>query len=391
MRGRHDRTDQTEAPIAGSGPIQPIGPASADKAKAARRDAGTDAPPSVEPLAVRGFFVSAVLLLLLLVVVDLWANHHLGLGFTNPGWLAGFFAVFSALAGWVEKQFEESEGKALKKVVRRWTRKLFSPRALAVLYGSAAILVASTSSVMVVGYEPDDVDLVAAEDLIHGSKATRDRAATASGTEGTAEKGTPHAGGWRVGGRLFVITGPFGRDFELAVPGYLSTVVDVRPIVGQRIVPDRDLEPTPSLLLRPPLSGLRALALCDESSGEPVCGTLEAWTTSETGDRIELARWRGGASASVLLTGGSKQVPSERMVEWRMELLGLGFSADDRRVPSTLLHWKRPVLVEPTRPLEPGMVVEVVVRTKAGVPVASAQVHVERSTFQDVLMTEEAP
>jgi hypothetical protein len=308
------------------------------------------------------FLLRAVLFLILIVVLHLWWDRHRG----APPWSAGFTATaaaaITAAFAWFDRIADESEKRQIHEAILKLVRNLFSIRVLAVAYVLFAVLGLSYSSVIVLSdtaLETNDVRLSPVD-------APRDE---------QVQSVTPSA---RLA-RFPVLTGPFGRPFLVRADGYLPQTFDVYPITGLTVRLERDLRVSPSVLFRPPTVALAEL----QNAGSFV---VRAASKSRS---TELFSEKGKRSS--FLVGRTRVIPSDLLEVWTMELeAGLTLTEDDarRRILSrTLLEWRRPSLVTPSVPIEPGMLLTAEVCSAAGGRMATAQVTVTSDPLIDVPMT----
>ncbi len=281
-----------------------------------------DAPLSPQPAAGPRLLGRATALLALLVGLDLWSSHHLGVGLSQrPVWLgvvmASWTGAFSflekTLAAQREKALAQERDDALDRVRAVLGRVLLSTPLLTGLGIALLVVVLGYSSVTLVSAADIDADAVtlAPADLGHGE----------------SESGAV----WRLGSdppRFLVRSGPFGRSFRLAVPGYLTTIVSVPALTGLQLAPERDLRRTPTLLLRPPVVALLVLA-----QG----GVIEV----SDGSRVLVSE--ACACPHSLLLGGRGTLPADSLVRWQIELIGLrAVKADSPVLQQTLAAWLHP-------------------------------------------------
>jgi hypothetical protein len=299
-------------------------------------------------------------LLILGVAADLWSLRHLGIGLSSPGWLSTIVASVTGVSAWLDRLVDEEEKKRWAGKVRSGLRPLLATPVMVILALSLGIFALSYSSVMVIsadGKVPQGVRLVP---LGGGGKPFA--------------IGDPQ--------RLVVYTGPFGQTFRLEVPGFLPKVVSVPVLQGLRVVPESDLQRTPTLLLRPPSSVLKLLAVPGASL------RLQVWK--------EGAGWRPHGSftcartpcpAGSYLVGRSQPVPPELLAQWRMELQAN--SSEEGEIARVLLAWKNPRHLKGVPAVTPEMLVRVEAFSRAHKRVASASFLVGKENFQDVALRKE--
>ena len=302
----------------------------------------------------------AISLAVLIIGADFWAQKHLGFGFSDPGWLAGISALVASGIGSVEglllKQDKEKFGRKVHGLLRR----LLSFRIQAILYLVAISIALMLSTIVVI---PDDAS--------RGAKVT----VSFLDSDKTIERELSRDGSPE---RILVSTTPFGRPFSIKSQNYLARSFDVFPLFGRTVRLGEDLQPAPSVLLRPHWKALRTL----ENDGS---------ITVRLADSGEILAENNGKRASFIV-GTVRSFKPENSGIWRLELLA------DRTASSTeartLLEWSRPVFLTPTRELEPGMILEVTITTASGTTVAHTRYTLGRDRLADVpigMVLEDAP
>lgn len=311
------------------------------------------AAPVVRPVA-RPVFSRAILLLILLVCLDLWASRHLGIGLSRrPAWLGVITASWVAAASVLDRALEDEEKKSAAKRVRDILRRLLATPVLIALAFVLAVLGLSYSSVKVLG----------------------DAEARGAKLDPVEPEQDP---GWTVLGEpgRFVVPGGLasGRAYRLSVPGYLPTVLTVPALTGREILPERDLRRVPTLLLRPLPATLGSFG-----GG----GRLEVWAP---GERRPIAGSACGCRASFLL-GRKQPIPSDALSRWSLELRALNAAPEGSSLLSeTLLVWSRPQHLKLSKDVLPGEALDIRVFSKAGKLVARTSFTVTEESFQDVLL-----
>lgn len=317
----------------------------------------------------RPILIRAVLLLVWLVALDLWAVQHLGLGLSEPGLLGLVVTSYTAVVALVDRLAGKEQMNRIAERFLRPGRLLLEPPVLILLYLSLALVALSYSSVLVLTSEGETVEGVRLVPLVHESPV------------------------WHFGEpkRHVVYSGPLGQPFRLNVPGYLPAILPVPPFRGARVVPERDLRRPLTLLLRPPVTALGALQdkgarlqvdFLDQKRGSPwrrhsaVCPAYPCRQQSYL-----IGRWQ--------------RVPSDLLGDWRLEVLASGYQDGAPQLWGSLVAWKEPhrmkaLLSDPPLPdLVPGMRLRAVAVSEGGVVVARAEVTLGEEDFQDVHMTKE--
>jgi hypothetical protein len=75
---------------------------------------------------------------------------------------------------------------------------------------------------------------------------------------------------------------------------------------------------------------------------------------------------------------------------WKLETESLGFGDVDKDSASTRLQWKRFTLLAPGVELQPGMILDARVITRAGVVIARARTTLREDNLADISMTEDS-
>jgi hypothetical protein len=304
--------------------------------------------------AARPVFSRAILLLVLLVCLDLWASRHLGIGLSRrPAWLGLITASWVAAASVLDRVLEDEEKKSAAKRTRDALRRLLATPVLVALALLLAVLALSYSSVRVLG------------------------SAEARGAKLDPVEPEQHPG-WTVRGEpgRFVVPSRLtsGRVYRLSVPGYLPTVLTVPALIGREILPERDLRKSPTLLLRP-------LPTTLGSFGDG--GRLEVWAPYEP---RPIASSACDCRASFLL-GRRQPIPSDALSRWSLELRALNAAPEGSSLLSeTLLVWSRPRPLALSRDLRPGDPLDIRVFSKAGNLIARTPFTVTEESFQDILL-----
>lgn len=294
--------------------------------------------------------IPTVTLLVLLAAVDLWCTRHLGMGLTDPRWLGAVGVSFGAAAAILDFIAPKRDKDAIPNKVRGVLRVLLSPKAQIVALVVVVAFGATLSSVVVLPEpeaQPAALQLTALED-----------GQTHTAVLQPGENPDP----------FLVQTTPFGRLFELKLDGYLPLRFEVFPLVGATVSPGDDLEPSPTLLIRPHWKALRALE-------------DNATLVVKLGNGTELVRDKG--SRSSFLVGRNQSLPSTSLGTWGLELNAEAGVAENVRA-RTLLEWSRPKHLVPAQELAPGMEIDVMVVSAADKVVARASARLGRQRLIDV-------
>jgi hypothetical protein len=111
-----------------------------------------------------------------------------------------------------------------------------------------------------------------------------------------------------------ILTSPFGRLYQVDADGYVATPVDVFPVLGRQMVLGRDLSAAPSVLFRPFVEGIAALA--DSAEFQVQRLTDGRW------EKLAVAAPSGVASS--FLVGRRKPISDAAMVVWALEATANG-------------------------------------------------------------------
>jgi hypothetical protein len=297
-----------------------------------------------------------IVLALAIAVGQLWAKRHLGWGSETP-WIAALLFVLAYSDKVLDKVLSKDGKTALESQFRRAAEPILVGR-LPMLAGAAALMLALLYS---------SVTVLPGSDLPAGGKLGA-RLITLDGTmegKGDLESKQPV--------RFSPLrTSPFGRQYRLTVDGYLEETVTVYPIIGLNVTPDRDLRRSPSVLFRPSVAGLEALA----SEGT---FTL-AWRPAD-GSLQSLLPPQGGQPGSFLV-GRAQPVPSTALASWRLELAAA--SVQEPTLSRMIQTWTRYRHVAPTTALVPGMALVAEVRSRVDKPVERAEVVLGSDALIDV-------
>jgi len=317
---------------------------------------------SAEPARGGLLFWPIAAFVILAAVANLWGSYHLGFGLRGPAGLAALVGAITAaltLLGWL---VGKTEREAAGERVRGWLRVVFAWPVLVVLCGVLLWAALNWSSVRVIGEKgTTPAFTVTALDASDGY-SHEEKASTSSVT------------------RVTLSVGADGRLFRLNVRGYLPTIVEVPPVVGARVLVDRDLRPSPMLLVRPQVSGIRAL-----KGG----GKVRLWQVVAPGEEELLAEEPGARPVTGFLFGhddSRREIPATMRADWRLELTAAGH--DEKTLAGLLLNWTRPRFVALKKPLEPGMILRAEVLTDEEKLDTTAQVSLRSEPLADLLLPE---
>lgn len=283
----------------------------------------------------RSVILPALLLVLLLAAVDLWAAHHFGWGIRDPGQLALLLSAAGAaygLVGWFLTQEERDD--AWGKLRDTLRPVLLNPSLVLVLW---AVFLVSTLLFSSLTLVPESGGQLGGVSVVR--------------QDGTGD--TVSLGGGVGLARVPLLTSPMAGPYVVRVEGYLPTTVEVPPLVGSRLRLGDDVARAPSLLIRPAGDALDALRLA---------GHVRVLRRDADGER-QVAQSEPGAYGSFLL-GPAQPTLRDRLANWERELIVEGVSTQ-LGVNRHLLEWQRVHPLSAEQELGPGdtVVVRVVSRT----------------------------
>lgn len=304
-------------------------------------------------MSVRVSPVRLLLLVALFAAANSWLGFHLGYELAGVSLVTGFMA----LAGLAVQALRKREQAELKERIRAALVAVTEPSFLASCALALAVVGSLVSSVRV-------LDSGAGESLSVQLTAEGSQPSEDSRRELAAE-----------GSEQFVRwVWPFGRAFSLEVDGYQRHSFDLYPWVGATLRVARDLERSPTLLLRVPedkfplLEGGRMRFRVGD--GEPVDVPLQ------------------GGSASVMI-GREMTIPAAMIQDWRSELLAKGLEGPvaEERIRS----WRNAVQTGGGPGLRPDDRAHAEFVARSGASVAGAEFTVDEAALQDVYLEKKPP
>lgn len=361
-------------------------------------------------------------LLVLLVILDLWSTHHLGFGLT--GWSAPVAAATGTVLALLAKPFKEELSHLGKQLVVLAERLLSTP-VLAGAYLSVFLLISTCSSITVIGAAPGDRDRV----TIAPADAPSDTVTKEYGPDLRPARFTA------------VRTSPFGRPYSINAPGYVPSVVTVRPLAGLIARLGKDISASPAVLFRPHHDALNSLKLG---------GAFRVYHLSSTGDTVLVAaavvqkngadrdvyqlsnhewvfgplpdkdpcgpppvddpdstaiatavvqNWRRrtreprvlveeGTASFAFLLGPAQGIPAELQADWMYDL---GSEQNEVEKADALRQWRKPVLLRLAAPLAPDERVMAEVWSEECELVAKATERLRGERLMDVFMQKVSP
>lgn len=313
------------------------------------------------------FFVRVLALVTLLVAFDLWLVRHTGYGLSDPRAVGGIggavFMVFGLFKS-ITSVADEGSWQA-------WTRRLIGGvldfRSLAGLYLVSAFVMLTISSVTVI----PTLDWQGRKVELHPIDAEENPQTIQLCDQ-------IH--------RQWVWVSPFGRTYRVKVEGYLPNSFEVYPMAGATIRPDKDLQRSPTILIRPTIEALHSLRQCESEEGVKRCGWFRLCKVEPNAECTEIARKHGYSSS--FLIGWPQAVPQDLLAHWRLELSVLVPQDAQKTVAETILAWKDTMLLSPKPSVEVGMTLRAEVYTKSREKelVAAKTFTVPNAPFLDILM-----
>jgi len=307
-------------------------------------------------------WLSAVLLAALVVTANAWTTRHLGWGLENALGITSIAAGLGLATTLGEKFLPEDERGVLQISLARVPVAVIA--ALWIVFGAIA---ATRSSVLVLR------DSGESSLSNEGIALRRVNTPASIPPEARSNKDEPI--------RFEVSTSLFGRNYRLKVPGYIEQVVEVRPLTGLIVVPERDLRVSPSVLFRPSPSALQELG---SASG----GKFQVLEISgKTSQPLAVS-----CQKSAFLLGREQEIPSRWPELWKLELDVSGVTAVQSMTASTLLSWHHYTPLQPPRDLIPDTVLEARVISQGNAVIARARVRLREEPLIDVpLVAESTP
>lgn len=318
------------------------------------------APDSRANQAPRPLWLSAVLLTALVVTLNAWTKRHLGWGLENAFGITSLATGLGLAATLGERLLPDEERGKLRISLARVPLTLIA--ALWIVFG---VIAATRSSVVVLSD--------AKEDSLSNEPVTLKRVDTSGNIRASARTSKDEPV------RFEVSTSPFGRAYRLKVPGYIQQIVEVHPLTGLLVIPERDLRVSPSVLFRPPPSALQEL-------------------NPASGGRFQVLELSGKAlqplavscQKSSFLLGREQEIPAGWPELWNLELDVSGVTSVQSMAASTLLGWHHYTLLQPPRDLTPETVLEARVISSGKAIIARARVRLRTEPLIDVPLTAES-
>jgi hypothetical protein len=308
------------------------------------------------PAPGRELLPKALLWTGLVIGVNSWTTHHLGWGLENPLGIASIAAGLGLVMTLAEKLLPKEEIESLKISLAE------IPLAIVLTLLAVFVVVAAIrSSVTIISDSAGnsiawgDVRLTGADTGVEIQSSRHEK------------KDEPL--------RFAVSTSPLGHLFRLKVPGYIGQVVQVYPVTGLTVIPERDLRISPSVLFRPPTNALQELT---PKSG----GRFQILAVENSG----LRSLRVACNRSSYLFGTEHEIPATWFALWDLELRGSQISDATGDASATKLAWYRHIVLEPARDLAPGDVLEARVISGGGAVIAKARTQLGNEVLKDVAL-----
>jgi hypothetical protein len=316
------------------------------------------APPFSGPTPVVGadWPLRAIALVPLVALALLWSNHHLGVGAGHPEAMGLVAAALPVALGVVGKLLDKAEQDSLSAKLRNLVALNVTWFVVLILYLSMGAIALTWSSVLVVPDEGKGVGRVTLRAVESASAQVR----TVEGRE----RGEP--------ARFVVASRPFGRSFSLHVDGFVPQVVDVYPIFGVRVRPNRDLRRTPSVLLR--LSALAVGAWKDSGGAELRVLAVDANGAEQLITSTNEPAW-------AILLGRGQAIPTTLSADWRSELVVKGVTEPEQE--RHMREWRRPRQLPLQQTLDMDKKLRVQLVNARKVVVAQVEFFIGREELQD--------
>ena len=331
----------------------PLAPTHVEGANRPDADSEADMPGN----STRTLWATAIPVAALVVTMNAWATRHLGWGLENMFGISSIAAGVGIVVALFDKIIPENEVKQLKfsllKIPSIYVICLW------IVFGAVA---AMRSSVVVVRDSIRDTAFPEATVLSELNSNGR----FAPDIRETEDKSVRFT---------WVPTTPFGRAYRLKVPGYVEQVLQVYPLTGLTVIPERDLRVSPSVLFRPSMTAVKEL---DPVSGGKFQVLL---VTGKSAQSLIVS-----CHKSSFLLGSEQEVPAAWPAMWELELAMRASSvpASQSNNADTMLAWLRYTLLQPPHDLAPGTVLEGRVVSKGNAIVASARATLRAEPLIDV-------
>lgn len=311
---------------------------------------------------MQNFIIRATLLLILFVATNLWLVRHMGYGLGDPRLLGGVGAALIVAFGLVSKLFDEIQKKYVETLSNKLKQFTLSTSVIWLLYLGASFIALTYSSVLIIPEQSGQ--------LVHYEINPVENASLSTAGKGKGESV------YRVG----LWTGPFGRTYQLNIDGYSPVTFDVFPLTGKVINLSKDVEKSPTLLLRPWIKGRRSLANN---------GTFKLWRIlSEERQLVTSIQNFDGS----FLVGWPQALPREFISDWRSELVATGGSnVTEDLIERTIRAWRKPQHIYPEFEdkkvyFKPGEHLQAEIYTRVNELAATVSFVVANQSLQDVVI-----
>jgi hypothetical protein len=267
-----------------------------------------------------------------------WVRRHLGIGGDTP-WvaavIAGLGVVDTVIGKLLSKSAKEAFDAKVRTALAQW------------LTGSLAMLICA--ALLVAALLLSSVTVVPGEDAADGRSQLTVRLVSLDGEPVAEATSGPDKAPARL---TWLRTSPFGRGYRLTVDGYLEEPITVYPLIGSTIAPQRDLRRSPSVLFRPPIPAVQALA----SGGTFVV----SWRRSGTAPARLFPPQKDHDGS--FLVGRGQPMPPAMSGNWRLELSDA--NVVNPALSQMLRRWNHIRVIQPTVPLTPAMILVAEVRSR---------------------------
>ncbi|MDF2176897.1 hypothetical protein P2G88_01350 [Aliiglaciecola sp. CAU 1673] len=303
--------------------------------------------------------IKVVLLAAWVGAMYLWLMRHFeyalsdGL-FNIPGLsLAGlvmFAGVFSRIYAWISGDSVQERSQS---ALRQWLNKSLSYPALGLLYVLAFTLMLGLGTLTILPEKFGKSATLMVSPLLVGAQ----------------DRTQIHSVDGRLDLHFFV--NPFASEYRVSLQGYLPEVIRIRPVFGTTLLPQRDLRPIPTVLLRPSLGSKRLLV----NSGH-----LHVLRQNADGQFMLL---RELAGASAWYSGPERTIPASLLEKWRLETIVRELTQN--AAADMLLTWRSPKAVAENISLLPGETICLLITNKDQKKYFAGALHlVSQVAYQDV-------
>lgn len=288
-----------------------------------------------------------------ILIINSWSLHHLGNKLRHILIANGPLALI-AIVNFFSQILLEQEVQEFKEKIRGWFFYFLKTPVLIILFGLILVAGSVVSSVTVMSGGVSDT--MTANLTPEGKSQSKKLSKVLDGPDDVE--------------RFISLTTPFGRPFYLEVERHLRYSFDLYPWIGKKIRVSKDLNISPSILIRVPF---------------PIIRTLRQGKIVVASDNAVIAEVNTKENQGSIIVGHYFLIPSEFVDKWKMELLAMNITGAP--AAGSLLAWQQAQLVPPNMPLVPGIIMEAkyfIVKEK---PLAVAKFMVGSEKIQDILLS----